>query len=146
LHGLCRLLFGSGFIQAETMQALVAAPFAPGLRNLALKGLGGADQLESMALLGSPALAGVVTLSLADCRLDDVAIKALADTQGLPALRNLDLRYNWFRHAGLDALADSPLLSRLRRLCISRRAFSDADLERLARAVKATPHCRLILE
>jgi uncharacterized protein (TIGR02996 family) len=148
MRGLCRLLllFNSGFIRAETMQALVAAPFAPGLRNLALKGVGGEGQLESMALLGSPALAGLVTLSLADCRLDDVAIKALADTPGLPALRNLDLRYNWFRHAGLDALAGSPLLARLRRLCISRRAFSDADLERLTRAVKATPHCQLILE
>jgi uncharacterized protein (TIGR02996 family) len=146
MRGLCRLVFLSGFIRAETMQALVAAPFAPGLRNLALKGLGGAGQLESMALLGSPALAGLVTLSLADCRLDDAAVKVLADTPGLPALRNLDLRYNWFREVGLDALAGSPLLARLRRLCISRRAFSDADLERLARAVKATPHCRLILE
>jgi uncharacterized protein (TIGR02996 family) len=65
MRGLCRLLFTSGFIRTESLRALAAAPFAPNLRQLALVNLEADGQLEGMGILGSPALGGLVTLTLA---------------------------------------------------------------------------------
>lgn len=138
LRGLCRLSQVEFYLQAEGLQALCEAPFAPNLRHLAF---GGTPDESLAALTDAAALAGLVTLELVV--RGDSAVKILADARGLGSLRNLDLSRYWFSDAGLDALTGSPLLGRLNRLRITSRSFSTPALERLARALP--PRCRLVL-
>ncbi len=137
----CRLLMGR--VPGGFVQALADSRAAPALRHLALRSL----PLEAGATLASsPSFSGLVTLSLESCSLRDAGIKALADSTSLTSLRNLDLSRNWFTGAGVEFLEASPLLPRLRRLRLCEMRLDAADLARLARAVAATPHCRLVVD
>ena len=140
LRGLCRLSRRGYYVPAEALRALVEAPFAPHLRHLHLASISN-DGVPILA--GAAALAGLVTLGMT--LHGDSEAKLLADATGLGSLRNLDLSDSWFDDVGIDALAASPLLRRLRRLHLSPRRPSSSALARLARAVAATPRCRLKL-
>jgi uncharacterized protein (TIGR02996 family) len=145
MRGLCRLLFVSGVVCPDTMRALADAPFADHLRNLALGGLYGVTTQTMSVLANSPALGGVVTLTLPRGHLGTSEIKALADSPCLRSLRNLDLGANRFPDPAWAILGESPLLPGLRRLRLDMSGASQAVLEKFARAVASTPSCRLVL-
>jgi hypothetical protein len=126
------------------MRALCEGPMASSLRNISFT----ASHLDDVCvavLAHSPALSGLVTLGLAGNRMGAHAAMVLAAAPHLAALRTLELAGNYIGDIGLDALAGSPLLARLRLLTMSVIGLSDDALLRFARAVAATPHCRLVV-
>jgi hypothetical protein len=95
------------------------------------------------ALVSSPSLDGVVTLRLECSPAEEAVVEALVTAPRLPWLRNL-LLGGLAPEVACELLAASPLLPRLHRLYLD-VAADPGPLGRLARAVAATPHCRLSL-
>jgi hypothetical protein len=136
---LCRLQRVVVGLSAERVRQLTESSFAPHLRHLAI-GLQ-YDAMAALAVLAdSPSFDGLVTLLMAGA-VSEAAAVALANAPRLPALRNLTLQA-FLRPPAYQALATSPLLSRLHRLHLT---GPSAGMGVLARAIAATPHCRLIV-
>jgi uncharacterized protein (TIGR02996 family) len=142
LARLCHLDLTLVFPTVEGMRALCEGPMASSLRCLMFTA-SHLDDVCAAVLAQSPALAGLVTLGLAGNQFHAPGAQALAASPHLTGLRNLELAGTYIGDTGLDALAGSPLLARLRLLTLTALSLSDAALSRFARAVAATPHCRL---
>jgi hypothetical protein len=136
---LCRLRRMADGLGAVRIRQLAESSFAPHLRHLAIS-----LQYDAMAALAvladSPSFDGLVTL-LVSGSVSEAAALALANAPRLPSLRNLTL-LAFLHPPAYQALATSPLLSRLHRLHLT---GPSAGMGALARAVAATPHCRLIV-
>jgi uncharacterized protein (TIGR02996 family) len=145
LRALCRLDLGLQFqANAADIRALAKAPFAPSLRNLSLPFLRDIQHPRALqALVSSPSLDGLVTLRLECSPAEEAVVEALVTAPRLPGLRNL-LLGGLAPEAACELLAASPLLPRLHRLQLD-VAADPGPLGSLARAVAATPHCRLSL-
>src|SRR5262249_52969119 len=76
------------------------------------------------ALLDSPHLRGVHTLTLRHTRLDDAGVRLVAGSPNLQGLRTLDLGDNRFGDSGLASLAAAPHLGQLRTLELAKVRFA----------------------
>jgi uncharacterized protein (TIGR02996 family) len=118
--------------QEEGIRALMRSPFLAELRSLSL----GGNHLPPTAahtLIDSPAVENLRVLDLRENRLGDRGVAALADNPALRNLALLNLAANMIEDAGAIALAESPHLAGLIHLNVSGNIISPAVVTRLKR-------------
>jgi uncharacterized protein (TIGR02996 family) len=115
-------------------EALLGSGLLAGVRHLALEGTGSAVA----AVLGSPQLAGLVSLELC-CPVSAEICRALAASAYLGRLRRLAFRYAELGPAQAAILSQAPMLSQLQELAVEENNELGAEG---ARALGRSPHWR----
>ncbi len=136
--GLRSLNLAETDLSAAGLAALAASPV---LRTVTDLRLGGNSFLGSgcaRVLLGSPHLAALARLDLADVGLKASQVAALAAATTLPGLRALSLAKNRLGPVSARALSASPLLAGLKELDLSNNPLGDSGV----RALAESPHAR----
>jgi len=112
----------------EAMRVLAASEALAGLRRLELASDGLDDEASGHVLAAAPHLRALETLRLTDARLGDDAGVALAGSPVLAAVRVLDLAGNALSDATALALAESPFVGRVEDLDLGDNRLSDAGV------------------
>jgi uncharacterized protein (TIGR02996 family) len=129
-----------GAVQLDDRRAAVLAE-SSGLPKLASLDLAGNEKLTdegAVAVIRSPALAGLRGLELSFCPVGAPTVEALCSTGRLLRDGALRLRKCALTDEALEALAGSPAAAALRKLDLGGNAVTDAG----ARALAASPHLK----
>ncbi len=127
----------------------IGTPVAPKLKRLKLETGGLPKQpVEALSKATLPALETLEIWFGQDnyggvCDVDDVR-PLLANTQGLPALKNLGLKNSEFHDALMPAVVESPLVKQLETLDLSMGTLTDAGAQALLDGAEALSHLKRI--